>query len=694
MSNVELGSAREIWLSPSNDEAGNKHSFLVRDDSYVVSEASFGRQIRLGQPIDLGPNGSWKQDGWFGGYDQERWLDEFMYEEGQVDTTERIGRARMWPGYELLMGNKLPDGSPGRRRYTVMMAGSKGSGEDTPLLVCESFVGASGTWKVFEAKPGQANGTPVGTVSSSITCIAPLAQDGGDTQGNYLLGTRNGRVYHYSQSGAVVVLDSASPPADLSKPIVAMTAFSDSVYYGRGASLYRRSWDGSGAATHAVVKTVNNIDTWMAMTVWQNRLWLLGSASGGHCTLFVSDGVTIVPALQFPHGVIGTDLLSHYGSLYIAAVQGAARGGDAKTSQIWRYNGSSLTQLWNGEDFGEIGDVNPTLAAHDRFVAWPMTGRVETGKRAGLWYYDAEEDAILEGPTLDMDPAAARYEITKVVAWNDTIAVSMRDVRTVSAGVIEDPICVMFVRRDGGVRFKPNPAAANTGWGSQSFGYQPATITRTLKSSTFDSDLPADDKVWLSGFIRCKVPQYSQLRVEVTVDGAPTPIAVKTISYDGVNGADDAWRNVSFDLDNAGEDIVGTSLNYTLYFENFDVDEDSEATPEVDFVAFQFTPAPDRRRIWYVRVLAQDNQNRLDGTPNPLSTRQAIVDKLFEFWQHKGTLSFWEAEADGVEPPDGDSIRVGMSNITDQPWRLSSASTEVQSETAFSLLETPSANGG
>lgn len=216
-----------------------------------------------------------------------------------------------------------------------------------------------------------------------------------------------------------------------------------------------------------------------------------------------------------------------------------------------------------------------------------------------------------------------------------------------------------------------------------SFGYEPATIDRSVTASAYDADLQGEDKLYLSGYIRCQVPQGAGIRVGVIADGG-SEVEVANITYNG----DAGWRNVDFDIkDGTGAHIKATELQYVVHVENSDKATYPTANPEVDFIALQFIAAQERRRIWYARVVATDGQERLDGSANPLATRKAIVDKLVELWRSNGTLSFWEADVYASEPADGPEVTVTVSNLTEQSWRLNDQSGEVQSEVSFSLLE-------
>lgn len=219
----------------------------------------------------------------------------------------------------------------------------------------------------------------------------------------------------------------------------------------------------------------------------------------------------------------------------------------------------------------------------------------------------------------------------------------------------------------------------------QSFGYEPTTISRHMKSSAYNADLIGVDKVWLTGWVRCKVPADTQVRIAVAADGGAETV-VATIAHDA---AQTGWRNERFSVvDGSDVNIRGETLNYTVYVEHLsNLDVESEANPEVAFVGFQFRTASEKRRMWHVRVYSTDGQDRLAGTPNPLATRQAIVDKLDELWRSNDTLSYWEASADGATSGTGTPVRVTLSAFTDQPNRVSMESSEVMSETSFTLLE-------
>lgn len=683
---VKLGAVREVWFAATSDPT-NKYSFLVRDDSYVMQEASFGRQVRLGSPIDLGPDSSWNQTGWFGGYDQERWFDEYMFEAGNADVTDRVGRIKMWPTFEILYGSKdRPEACIGE-----MLTSGTGSGDDTPLLTLErrrnaGYTSAPGGWRVVSTMPLAPD--IIGGLTYDPMAIAPLEADdpGGASSldGRFLIGCRDGRVYMYDQTAGTIAADTGAPAADVTKPVghQALIGYNGSTYYGRGNILMRRSFNNTGTPTHTEVKTLAGVTGLRSLVVWQNRIWFLGIASGGRTALFTSDGVTAVSVIDFPPGFVGWTLHAHYGSLYVGGEIGVGTGGETIAGQVWRYNGASLTKLWEEEEPDDALQWGVrSMCSWDRFVAWGRHGSDLLGRKAGLWLYDAEEDALLEGPSMDMDAnGATHYLVTSVAEWNGSVAIAIQDQRTITAGTYDYPKLIAALRKDGQIRYTP----AGT-WDGQSFGYTPATVTQYVTSSTHDADLPGEDKVWQTGFIRCKLPANTQVRIAVNVDGGTgTEVTVATITSNGDLG----WRNERFRVDDSlGEHLVGVTLNYTVYLENTDTATDSTANPEIDFIGFQYRPLPDRRRQWYMRVLASDGQERLDGTPNPLSTRQAIVDAITLGWASNVPLLFWEASASAGSSGSGSGIRVSLSGLMEQSFRLDTNSDEVMSELSFTLLE-------
>lgn len=673
--NPELGATREIWLSPSADKA-SKNSFLIRDDAYAMQEGSYGRQLRLGRPIDLGPAGSWTQSGWFGGNDQERWQDEFMYAEGGADTSDRIGRIRLWPGLERL----VVGGNRANVRLAVMTPGASGSGENTPLICGEKAITSgggspTGGFRLYSVRPQQAN-AHIATSTGWVQAISVVGNEKGDSTGTLIIGYSDGTLELLEQSTGTIT-SAGTAPGSGGIGFNCIAPYNGSTYYTRGRSLIRRTYSDPGVA-HTVVKHFGTVDAFTGMTVWQNRLWFMGLGAGGSTTLYVSDGVTAVAAVTFPPGFSGFCLTAHYGSLYIGGSVDHAPGGEEVAGQLWRYNGSSLTKLWDARDAESDGEAIISITSHDRYVVWPRHGNASLGTRAGLWYYDAEEDAILEGPTLDMDPASAEYIVTGVTSWNDTVALAMLDPRLPMNRTL-----IAFVRKDGGIGFKDNPADP-TDLAGTSFEYEPATITRSVTSSMNDADLPGEEKLLLSGLVRAKVPQGTRVRIGITTD-SDAEVEVATITYDAGEGT--GWRNVEFDLvDGTGAHLKATEVSYTVYVENTDKATYPTNTPEVDLVALRFLPAAKRRATWYVRVIASDGQDRVDGTAQPLTTRQAILDELSALWRNNEVLAYWDASTGGT-PADGDSVKVIMSNFSEQSYRLDSEGTAVRSEVGFSLME-------
>lgn len=697
---IEHGVVRQVWFAPV-DSPTTRHRFIIRDDAYSKREAVFGRTIRLGEPVDLGPFGGWRQTNWSGGYDQETWRDDAMFELGSADVSERKGAVKLWNGFTGIhgAGNTAAQGMV----PNIMLSGVTGLGEDTPLLTGDRrMAGASTDYKVRKWNPTTGTVTEIQTFTSQIEAMSLIANETGDSANSYILvGLASGAIWKWNQNTDVWAQDTGVPGSGRIGHR-AMCPFNYATYYVRGNALQKRQ-----AGTHTLVRELSEIDEGRGMVVWNNRLWFAGVIGGGRSAMFVSDGYTVQKAFEIPGSFRPYDCHPHYGSLYIRGAADVTTGTDIKSrQQIWRYNGSSLTLLYEDDESDTEFTYLGNMASWGRFLVFPKHGSDAFGREVGVWFYDAEEDALYMGPTMPIDTESRVVYCAGITQWNNTLAVSLWDNTVYTAGTIDKPWHLYYV--DKSKRFRAvkldgsttvdedqvkDTIASNSGninGTGQSFDW---AATRTEKeqvvlSSNYDANLPGEKKTWAKGFVRCRVPQGCQVELALLLDDDPTEHSVKTISYDA--GVGSGWQDVQFSAVCAThtKHEVSSKVRYKLYLRNVDLQNFPNNTPEVDVVGLDFMPTPSRRSQYHVRCLADDGQLDLAGAANPLTTREALVAKLTEYWQDGVPVYFWEPRSDATEPTDTtDAKTVLLQDFLEQTFRLDSESTDAYSEVAFNLLE-------
>ncbi len=673
---IEDGPVREVWFA-TLAAPSTKFSFLIRDDAYSKGGAVFGRTIRLGDPVTLGPNSTWVQNTWEGGGQQDYWKDKAMYFKGNLDVATERGRAKLWRGWKTAQAN----GNRANTRY-IMCPGNIGIGANTPLFVGENndngyIDPTSGTavppggFALFKFDPSTGISTNMQTFAAGIRAIVPV-NDQGNSVFYMFITTADGNYYLYNADTDTLILEVTGNPVLPNSALV----FNNAVYYGAGNVLSKRVWTTPGPATFPIVHHFNNSLGISAMTVWNNRMWMSVQNTAGVNQVFVSDGTSVVPAFTFPTTFIATHMISHYGSLYFSGWVQGNLGTSGVRGQIWRYNGASLTKLYEVGTSADGEYHYPwQMASYKQFLVWTKNGTPNQGRSPGVTLYDAEVDAIIDGPCWDMDAAATEVQTTGVVVWGDTIVTSMRDQHTYGAGV-KNPCIVSYMKLDGGVR-----QTHATSFGSQSFDLQPATLSRSILSSQFDGDIPQERKNWLATRVFAKVPTDTSIDVYAVLDAAASETLVGTIA-----GGSSNWQTYTLPMKTGGVYMKSNIIRYRLVLKNAAASQSSTATPEVDSLSVDFTPSPTRRREWRVRALCRNGQLRLDGSANPLTTAQAQMDKFEELWTGQDPILFWDAgTAGGV--PGGAGTEVTMKDYQAQSFRVQTTTTEIAGEVSAGLTE-------
>lgn len=685
---IEDGVVRQVWFAPATNPSA-KNSFLIRDDAYSEREAVYGRTIRLGDPVDLGPFGAWRQTNWSGGHDQETWRDEAMYELGTADVSERKGSTKLWNGWTQIQAFGTRPGNV----VEHLAPGATGVGDNVPLVYAERTLigGTTPTdWKVRRYIPGS-GAVEIDTQASPIQAITLIGNETGTATGYMLTGHSSGGIRRWDQSGGTWTSETVVGSGSIGYRC--MAPFNNATYYIRGNRLQKRV-----AGTHTIVRQIPEITTARGMTVWNNRLWFIGIMSQGKSGIFVSDGYTVQLAFQIPGTVDGIDLCPHYGSLYFRGVVNryGTVSGDVR-QQVYRYNGSSVVLLWEDDDSDIDSAHYGGMASWGRHLVWSKHGSTALGKEPGVWLYDAEEDAVYMGPTFNMrDSSASHYLCTGVTVWNNTLAAAFVDRTTYTASTNQNPTWVAYLEKtkrpraiklDGTTTVDADKVTDTfSGLSGRSFCFPQTTKTQVILSSAYDANLAGEKKIWAKGYIRCRVPQGCQVRLALLHDDSPTEHPIKTVAYSA--GVGSGWQDVQFSATCATHSTheKSSKVRYKLYLENLDLGTYPNNTPEVDVVGLDFLTAPERRMSHHLRILARDDQQTLAGTPNSLTTRDAIVAKLKEYWDAAVPVLFWGPYSDGTTPVSA-GTPVDLSNWLDQSGRITSDSTVVASEVSFDALE-------
>lgn len=646
------GSVREVWLAPLATPA-DKNSFLIRDDAYSKAGATFGRTVRLGDPVNLGPNSAWRQLSWEGGNDQDVWSDEFMFKEGTADGYSDRGKLKLPAALGTIYSGAIA-GTTVQRLCLGTNALNASRSTPTPLLIGEDhgFGADAGNYTLFKKDPGGAL-TTIGTVDAGITAFSPPD----DNSHIAYLGTSNGKVYQYDQSAGSITLDYTEPAGGIA--FNSMALYQDSLYWLASNHLVRRT-NTTGTPTYTGPFEPAGIQQLRGMAVWNGRLWFGGITPNRRTRIFTYDGSLGQEAFAFSDEFEIMGMAVHYGQLYICGSQGAADR-DGWKGQVWRYTGAQLQRVYEvGEETSGEDHCIWDMATMGRYLCWPQSARASNDHRSGIVYYDAELDAIHLGPNR---AESGDYTLHSIESYDNTLVVG----GTLDAGGEQ---VVRPVRKLGRVQ--------------EASGQ---TTEKFVLSSRFDGDIPGEEKSWLTGRVRCKLPTtYTEVEVVILLDESTTETSVKTVSFDAGNTG---WRTVTFPIKVSGDYPQSTTIQYKVYLRNTNTaDTETTDSPEVDSVEIEYIPAPTKRRTWRVRMLASNAQERLDETANALDTAEELVQKLEDLWSAQKPVYFWDAGTAGGTPPDTtNAVEVWITDYLAQSYRIDNLNTDIAAEVSLTLTE-------
>src|SRR5690606_17172838 len=149
-----------------------------------------------------------------------------------------------------------------------------------------------------------------------------------------------------------------------------------------------------------------------------------------------------------------------------------------------------------------------------------------------------------------------------------------------------------------------------------------------------NADTPHERKAWLTLTHTFKLGDNTILKVRWQDDGEDDGDGEVVATFDGSTADYSKMTTVTVPLTKAsGGYSTSNKARYVLEFDVADPDVDQNALDNaVEDVSVRYLTAPTARRIWRIRACLWDGQDRLDGTPNPLSTKDALVAKLENYW--------------------------------------------------------------
>lgn len=712
MTQSEWGACREVWFATGQDpldstKPTNYYAFLVDDSATHEQSSPVSRSLHLGDSIDTGPHSTWTQKSWIGGLGAQEWRDEqmFWHSTPGTNTVEPDGRVKLWPGWRSVFNSLV---NPSGIKTIRLWGGANQAG--SPLTT--SFWGSDTAGVLRRFNGYGTSAITAASYGSAILSFAPMGEDEGyNVSARYGVGLQNGEFWSYDSATDVSTgPDAACPPNDGIYAMASMNKVMYAILRNRGGvfpnaySFYKRTRAG-GVTTWTLVSDLTQVNYAQDMVVWNSKLWFMGTTNGNETIIFSSDGSTVVEAFRI-QDFLGVKLQLHYGSLYIGGDY-IVVGNDAspvplRHTQIFKYNGAALTELFSQgrrmKDSGSYGTPFGDMASWGKYLIWTrdychLTDEAVNNPSLMLAFssdpcimmYDAENDAISTGPSIRQDPSGLvggdHVFLTALCVVDDRPIVAAYDSHTYTAGVVEKPWCIAMLRTPG-----LTLDDGFTIFSGVSFGYNSAQARKAeVWSAVYDAGLPAEDKLWMALVVRCRITSADQ-SIVLTVYNDDLTSVTKTIDYDPGN---DGWRTEVLSLDDSVK--VFTKSKTVRVKATIQSDIIVNNTSEIDYIAMQFVEAPRPRRMWRLRIPLSDGQVSIEGTASPLSTRQALEDKLKEYYNTGRPVYMWGPYADSIYPgpqwSNTPRTTVFIKDYSITPYRRDSTGTQVDAVCTLTLLE-------
>jgi hypothetical protein len=723
-----------MWFARLTD-THPQWSFLEDPVGTTKRAAQLGKTIRLGEPINTGPNSTWHQLTWEGGEGQDIWSDNQMYQWGDADVLTQSGKMRLWPGWQSWM--KLE--TMGRPRRLVLQQGSR---SDTALAALQADINSSvlyaatGDRDPFEPRaavyylyqihpnytPGDSRAVQyLGANTDPFRFISPA--NGDDGLANVQFIATSARFYVFVENAQSFTQDTGAPTATAAnfefQPDSAKD-FASGFYYLHGNRLMKRVGKPPYGVigTHTVVKALKSAVWCRGLEVWNNRLYFGAMYPNGRSAVFVSDGATSTKAFDLPQQAQIFKMRAVAGALYLLTQQTSdVHAGNAPAAtwrnvvqQVWRYDGRGLKKLWQQ---GEFSDGHNNWASDicdwNGWVVWGRQGTLDAQERANLVFYDPVRDSIVRGPHMDTNLLNIGAEfgrglwIHSIATWHNTLAVFFKD-DTEYGSTAKRPGMLATMRPTA---YPKNDLRWNTVDGVGDAPQFAADITDTVSATVCSSEYHGTDdvatelKTWLNVRVRARLSTFTaRLKCYVmhpkgdeTADVNDATL-IGTLTWDGTGGTTSAGSQSDYAdyvwpiKDALGAYFKTQKIQVFFVLENTATGSwEDTGTPMLDDVAVQWTVSPKKRRQWQVRVPVTEAQATLAGAANGLTTADTLAQKLEDLYFEGNIVKFWEAASSTATPADGDYVEVKIEDFQRQQARVASDETGNIGYVTLTLVE-------
>jgi hypothetical protein len=724
LTQVYHGSNRQLWFAALG-ASNPAYSFLEDAAGTSVTSGQVARSLRLGDPINTGPNDAWTQTTYQGGAQQDLWNDVQMFHKGNVDSLSWPGKFKMWPGLRSVWKK---ENHPNARSFA--MGTSDRSDLDwrlTSIMVGERDMGPwearAAHYNLWRLTPGYAQSDSrsvqhVHEGSSPYRIVMAIEAD--DYSAGKMCVTTATQFYILDTETDTLSQDTNAPSTSgLEFQHDSACSYQDAFYYCFGNKLYSRS-AGSGAVlgTHTLIHEVHSAKYLRGMTVWNNRMYFGVWFGNGDASIYVSDGATTVKAFDFPHQFWITKIVQVAGSLFVLGMQPSsvgipvADGEPNLVQQLWRYDGVSLKKMWQ-EGKMEDGSVHwaSDLTVWEGMPVWGCQGNATSGVETGvanneyacLMFYDPVNDAIVPGPGITVNNPLNKLSITAIGRWNETLLIGFKDDYTYpNLPGVNGPAMLAVLKPEDEVRddfrYPLN--------GDDPQFQDPSTLSRVNEfySSEFfgTEDISNVKKTWLSLSVRAKFTgPHAKCDLYVTRgidDGITQEIFIGTIDQ-ATSGATSDWIDSIVvpikDVNNvlgggASQYIQSKKLSVRFHLYNDDHgNPNSTDQVWIDDYTVQFILAPHKVRQWNVRIPLSDNQLRLDGTANPMATSAALESQIESFFYGGMPCLFWPPDdgTNGTSSGTSGAVEVTIQSMHATQSRLESTNTGDVGSVSLTITE-------
>lgn len=663
MSLMDYGAVRQIFVD-DNAAGTTKKTFLIRDDAYSKASAVLGRTLRLGDPIDTGPSSAVTQTDWSGGFGQNVFSDESMFYDSNMDTTSPLGFAQPWEGYTAFVKGAATTTAYYSAIYTV--GGATPGSEIMILGGSGGTVSSVDTAGVVTARNGGAS------IGGTINCIAPMAETGTNTASKVVMGTSTGKLFQVDYN--TWTFTDISHPTITGQPITAIVPYKGKLAILMGNALYTRDAGATWLSHH----TFNEDVYTHKMALSGNTLYILTSGYGPYTKAYISDTTTTSLLYTWDYAN-GGDVLAYNGVIYFYVKRWRNGGGQTNPS-LFQYNGSSMRLLHDRSDWdiwGEYNQVdNVSLATYKNMIAFSYTGGTETAKsigggiRFGFMLYDPVKDALHCGPSLDN---TGDITGTAMCEYRDGIAFAVKTDVAAGSNSYRHVLHTNLVSQIEDIGF------SGIGGGNLAARHN-AVKKHYIRSSNFDSNLPFQDKVWMSLSSNFLVDANFTYSIDHYADVAfcdPNPTgtfnsSTITASY--------------CQLISMNDEFIGFPSAKTFAY-TFKLTASSGIVTDyaINSLSLKYVVSPTALKVWRVRVLCSDGQRTLGGAANSLTTANAQAEHLYNLWANGRPFYWWEPTTS--DSWVGTNLVVMITDYLESSFRIDTESDEVIKEISLTLYQ-------